>query len=62
MAVVKNVSPLGALDIPLLGKVVGAGEEFEVPASVADVLLQQPDNFQPVTKSKKSPTTNASEA
>ena len=61
MAVLKNVSPIGALDIPLVGKVVEANEEFEVPSDVAEVLLGQPDNFQAVTKSKKS-TTNASEA
>lgn len=61
MAVVKNVSPVGALDIPLIGRVVEANEEFEVPSDVAEALLQQPDNFQPVAKSKKS-TTNASEA
>ena len=60
MAVLKNVSPIGALEIPLIGRVVEANEEFEVPSGVADALLQQPDNFQPVTKSKKS-TTNSSE-
>lgn len=60
MATIKNVSPVGALDIPLIGRVVEADEEFEVPASVAEVLLGQPDNFQSVSKSKK-PANNSSE-
>lgn len=46
----KNVSPLGDLDFPLLRRVVAAGEEFEVPADVAEGLLEQVGNFERADK------------
>ncbi|MDQ1247698.1 MAG: hypothetical protein QG597_2069 [Actinomycetota bacterium] len=45
---IRNVSPLGALDVPLLGRTLAASEEADVPKSAAEQLLAQPDNFQPV--------------
>ena len=48
----KNVSPLGDLDLPVLGRIVKAGETFEVPASVGELLSVQPDVFQ-VVKEKE---------
>ena len=45
---IRNVSPLGALDVPLLGRTLAAGEEVDVPKWAAEQLLAQPDNFQPV--------------
>lgn len=50
MPVIRNVSPLGDLDVPLLGRIVTAGEEIDVPKAAAELLLAQPDNFQPVVK------------
>lgn len=50
----KNVSPLGDLDVPVLGRVVKAGELFEVPPSVGKQLSAQPDVFQVVTEKEKS--------
>lgn len=48
----KNVSPLGDLEVPVLGRVVKAGEVFEVPKSIGESLEAQPDVFQ-VVKSEK---------
>jgi hypothetical protein len=45
----KNVSPFGDLDVPLLNRVVKAGEVFEVPPEVGVLLSDQPDVFQVVT-------------
>lgn len=45
MPKIKNVSPFGDLDIPLLGRVVGAGSVVEVTDEQAAVLLLQEDNF-----------------
>lgn len=48
----RNVSSLGDLEVPVLGRVVRAGEVFEVPASIGESLKEQPDVFQ-VVKSEK---------
>ena len=45
----KNVSPLGALDVPALGKIVQPGEVFEVDATLVQSFADQPGNFEPVT-------------
>lgn len=46
---IRNVSPLGDLEVPLLGRMgdraLAAGEEVEVTDEHAKVLLLQPDNF-----------------
>ena len=47
-----NVSSLGDLELPLLGRVVKAGETFEVPADVGVLLAVQPDVFK-VVKEKE---------
>lgn len=51
----KNTSPLGLLDLPLIGRVLEPGEVFEVPDDLGAALLDQPDNFKaaPATKEKK---------
>jgi hypothetical protein len=54
MPVIKNVSPIGALDIPLLRRVVEFGEEVEVSVEQATVLLDQEANYEPVDKSAKA--------
>lgn len=45
MPKIKNVSPFGDLDIPLLGRVVEAGQTVEVTDEQAAILLLQEDNF-----------------
>lgn len=41
----KNVNPLGAVEVPLLGRTLEADEEFEAEGDVAKALLAQPDNY-----------------
>lgn len=41
MAHIRNDSPLGDLDVPLLRRVVKAGEVVEVTDEHAEILLQQ---------------------
>lgn len=48
----KNVSPLGALDVPALGRVVEAGEEFEVRDEVAELISGQVENFELLSEAK----------
>lgn len=38
---IRNVSPLGDLDVPLLGRTVAAGEQVSVTADQAARLLAQ---------------------
>lgn len=53
MPKIKNVSPFGDLDVPLLGRIVASGETVEVTEEHAELLLQQPDNYQAVTVAAK---------
>lgn len=50
----KNISPLGALDVPLLRRIVDAEEIIDVTEDQARVLLLQPDNYQPTDKAAKA--------
>ncbi|MBT2594734.1 hypothetical protein [Arthrobacter sp. ISL-72] len=50
----KNISPLGALDVPLLRRVIEADEIVDVTEDQARVLLLQPDNYQPTDKAAKT--------
>ena len=43
---IKNVSPFGDLEVPLLGQVVEHGSIIEVSEEQAKILLQQEGNFQ----------------
>jgi hypothetical protein len=54
MAKFKNVSPYGDLELPLLGRLVAAGETFEVDDEQAQALAGQDDNWAPVAEKKKS--------
>lgn len=54
MPKLKNISPLGDLDVPLLRRVVDTGEVFETTEDQARVLLLQPDNYQPADKAAKT--------
>lgn len=42
---IRNVSPRGDLDVPLLGQTVKAGQVISVPVPAANRLLEQPGNF-----------------
>ncbi|NHF62235.1 hypothetical protein [Microcella pacifica] len=53
MAHFRNVSPIGALDIPALGRIVQAGEVFEVTKQTEDFFDAQPGNFARVAEPKK---------
>lgn len=54
MPKLKNISPLGALDVPLLRTVVEADQVFDVTEDQARTLLQQPDNYAPADKAAKT--------
>lgn len=43
----RNVSPLGALDVPALGRIVHSQEVFEVREDIARLLNEQPEHFAP---------------
>lgn len=47
MPKIKNVSPFGDLEVPLLGRVFEAGSIIEVTDEQAEILLMQEDNFKP---------------
>ena len=50
---IKNVSPWGHLDVPLLGRVVESGEIVEVEDGHAVILLDQPANWEAVADAAK---------
>jgi len=47
MPKIKNVSPFGDLEVPLLGRIFEHGSILDVTEEQAEVLLRQTDNFQP---------------
>lgn len=48
MATLRNTNPLGAVDLPLIGRTLQAGEEFEVEDEHVDNLLSQVGNYERV--------------
>jgi hypothetical protein len=50
----RNVSPYGDLELPLVRRVVAAGEVFEVTPEQAKHLAGQDENFEPVHEAKDS--------
>lgn len=50
---VKNVSPLGALWVQAVQRVVEPGEVFEVDDATGTGLLEQPANFKAAPRSTK---------
>lgn len=53
MPEIKNVNPLGEVDLPLIGRTVAAGEVFEVTGEQAKALLKQTGNYEPVKSNAK---------
>jgi hypothetical protein len=51
---IKNVNPLGDIEIPSLRRVVSAGEVIEVQDEIAISLLEQIGNWVVDASSKKS--------
>lgn len=45
---IRNVSPLGDLDVPLLNQIVPAGDKVQVTKAQGEQLLLQASNWQPV--------------
>ena len=43
---IKNISPLGDVDVPLLGRIVEAGEIIDVSPEEAEQLVLQEANWQ----------------
>lgn len=54
MPKLKNISPFGTLDVPLLRRVVDAGEVVDVTEDQARALLLQPANYEPADKASKA--------
>lgn len=46
MSKFRNVSPSGDLDVPLLGRVIKAGEVFDATEEQAALLIEQPGVWQ----------------
>lgn len=50
---IRNVSPLGDLYLPAIGRDVTADEVFEVANELGASLLEQPANWAPVKETSK---------
>ena len=50
----RNVSPLGAIELPLIGRTLEPGEEFEVTPEQAKALLDQTGNYEAVSAAQKN--------
>lgn len=49
----RNINPIGDVDLPLIGRSLAAGEEFEVADDLAAALLEQVGNYEAVKAGKK---------
>lgn len=49
---IRNVSPLGDLFLPAIGRDVASDEVFEVTPEIGASLLEQPANWAPVKETK----------
>jgi hypothetical protein len=61
MTTLKNVNPLGAVDLPLIGKTLQAGEVFDIADDLGAALLLQVGNYEPATKAEAKAATVASD-
>lgn len=43
----RNINPLGDVDVPLLRRTLARGEVFEVPDDIGTALLEQAGNYEP---------------
>ncbi len=57
-----NTNPLGAIDLPLIGRTLAAGEAFDIDDDLGVALLEQVGNYELAKPAKGSaPTTDAQE-
>ena len=49
MPSIRNINPLGDIDVPLLGRTVAANEVVEVTDEQAEKLLMQTGNYESAT-------------
>lgn len=49
----RNINPLGEVDVPVVGRVLAAGEEFDVPDEIGAALLEQVGNYERATAPKE---------
>lgn len=56
-----NTNPLGAVELPLLRRVLAPGEEFEVPEAQAENLLSQVGNYAPAPSKSNKPAAPAAD-
>lgn len=49
----RNTNPLGAVDLPLIGRTLAPGEEFDVPDEAGAALLEQVGNYERVSATKE---------
>lgn len=57
MTLIKNISPLGDVVVPQLGRVVAAGETVDVKDDILESFICQPDNWQAVGYAPQSTPT-----
>ena len=53
MPTLRNINPVGAVDLPLIGRTLEPGESFDVTDEQAENLLAQVGNYELVTEKKK---------
>jgi hypothetical protein len=41
----RNTNPLGEVDLPLIGRTLAAGEEFDIDDDLGAALLEQVGNY-----------------
>lgn len=54
----RNTNPLGAVDLPLIGRVLEPGETFEIDDERGNALLEQVGNYE-LVREPKAPTAKA---
>lgn len=64
MATLKNISPLGDLEVPILGRIVKADESVEISDELVDGFKDQIAIWEvtPSVSKKSNPTTSAAPA
>ncbi len=49
----RNINPLGEVELPLIGRTLAAGEEFDVSDEDCKALLEQAGNYERATAPKE---------
>lgn len=50
MVALRNINPLGAVELPLIGRVLDAGEVFDIADDLGAALLEQVGNYELATE------------